>query len=151
MIYLVDEDLSDVEVYSDIFREEGYETRIIEDADEAYDVLVGATNVQGIILDVMLATGVSQTSRFDSIETNNYTQTGLALAKRLKLAHTESGRPPNYSRIILFSNATENGFLSSIKETVDDLKISYFAKYDETDPFDIASKMLRVIQGWEAQ
>lgn len=147
MIYFIDEDVNETEPYVYHMKYLGYESKIIDNADDAFEVLINADDIEAIILDVMLATKPSGSSRFNAVSTNNFVTTGLCLLDDLvqqKSGEISNGIP---DRIILFSAATRKEIVDQIRKKKDEYNITYLNKLDYDDVDDFAEIVTKVISG----
>jgi CheY-like chemotaxis protein len=147
MIYFVDEDVNETEPYTYAMQCLGYETTVLENADDAFECLVKAQDIEAIILDVMLATKGGETSRFDASTTNNFVTTGLKLLDDLVQQRGRDGTNKIPNKIILFSTALKPDIVNLINTATDFHGIIFLNKlhYDEVSRF--AEKVLTVVRG----
>lgn len=146
MIYFVDEDVKETEPYIYHLRFLGFDATIIDNADDAFEHLVTASDIDAIVLDVMLSTRNSSASRFDAISTNNFVTTGLKLLDDLVQQRQGDGTKQIPNKVVLFSAATRPEVVSMICAKRDFYKIPYLNKmeYDEVDRF---AKMIQNVIG----
>jgi CheY-like chemotaxis protein len=137
MIYFVDEDVKESEPYIYHLKYLGFDATIIDNADDAFDRLVVANDIEVIVLDVMLSTRSGDKSRFDAISTNNFVTTGLKLLDDLVQQRQNDGTLKIPNRVVLFSAATRPEIVSLICAKRDLYKIRYLNKmeFDEVNRF----------------
>lgn len=145
MIYFVDEDVNETEPYVYHMQSLGFKTRVLENADDAFDCLVKAQDIEVIILDVMLAARVSGSSRFDASSTNNFVTTGLKLLEDLVQQRGDDGSNAIPQKIILFSAAARPEVVNLISSARDTYKIVYLNKLDYDEVGEFADIVLSII------
>lgn len=145
MIYFVDEDVNETEPYAYHMNYLGYKTTIIDNADDAFHILINAQDIEAIVLDVMLATKQSADSMFRAIDTNNFVTTGLKLLEELtdQLQNHDNVKIPK--KVILFSAATRQEIVNQITQSKERYGVEYLNKLDYDDVDDFADKIMEVI------
>lgn len=144
MIYFVDEDKNELEPYVYELEGRGYDCQILRNADRAYDVLVGATDIQVVVVDVMLATANARTSRFDAISTENFVTTGLKLIEEL-IANQPQGQNVFPSKAVFFSSARIEQVVSRIEKMSATYNIPYLDKNEFSCTPDFADALINHI------
>ena len=141
MIYFVDEDKIDIDPYAMYLSSLGHKVKLLHDADEAYNTLIEANDIELIILDVMLATAEGENSRYSPQDTHFFTITGLTLLDDL-VSYYKNGANRKASniipnKVILFSAATSSKIVNLINNKVQAYNIEFLPKddYDEVDLF----------------
>lgn len=124
MIYIVDEDVSQLQSLVAVMQFLGYEVVQVCNADDAYDRLVDATDVDYVLLDVMLGTRPSSASRFSRVDTQDFLTTGLELATLL----AKCGNTHFPKRLAFFSMASQAFLVDKIRERSKLLGIPYLDK-----------------------
>jgi ActR/RegA family two-component response regulator len=142
MIYLIDEDFIELRSFVLELKLRGFEVQQLLDADEAYVRLKEESNIELAIIDVMLSTAESSSSRYDRIQTNNFVTTGLSLLKDLS-----SDNPLCFpKKAVLFSHASIPTLVQKIQKVSDDCKIQYLDKNDYDNPYDFANEIEEIIK-----
>lgn len=146
MIYFVDEDVNETEPYAYHLGVMGYDTMIIDNADDAFNILICAEDIEIIILDVMLATKKEKDSLFSPVSTNNFVTTGLELLDQLVNQVDEVAKNAIPEKVIFFSAATRPEIVSKIQKKANQHGVWYLDKleYDDVDNF--AEKIIMKIK-----
>lgn len=110
----------------------------IGDADQAYNQLTDATDVELVVVDVMLSAKY-QSSRFSPERTDNYLKTGLCLAEDL----ASNGGPAFPNRIVLLTNAVGDDIFRAANDVRKMLDIPLWQKPQILSPFDFAERVRR--------
>lgn len=137
MIYIVDEDVIQLRPYAMELKILGYEVKQIDNADAAFDILCQASDVELVLVDIMLATGDSKTSRYDRESTDDFLKTGLLLLDDL-YKHNQTLFP---SKLAIFSMGSQNWLVTKIKEASSKYKIPYLRKRDYPSPYQFGQKI----------
>jgi len=143
MIYFVDEDSTQLTPYIVELELRGYQVVPIDNADDAYKVLSGASDIQLVILDIMLAAGPSGTSRFSRERTHDFILTGLALLEDLN--NTNAAHFPR--RVVVFSMANQDWVVNDIRKAAEQYQIAYLQKRDYPSPFGFGEKIAEILKG----
>jgi len=147
MIYFIDEDLNELPSIRQELEMRGYETKQLLDADEGFKVLMHADDLELAIIDVMLSTGETGSSRYPRDITDNFLITGLVLTKELHQQQNHAAQKLFPNRIILYSHATEQGLVDKINKTSKSLGITYLSKNDYDNSYIFANKIEEIING----
>lgn len=150
MIYFVDEDIHYLEPLAIAMQNRGYKTSILIDADEAFSTLINATDIEAIILDVMLATAEEGESRYDSVATNNFVITGLSLLDDLAAQYSSKGDNTTLKKVIIFTAAQQDYIIKKINDKLkqyknDGIPIMYLDKKDYDITFVFADKIEEIM------
>lgn len=124
MIYVVDEDIVQLQALVAVLEVIGLDVTQIDNADDALESLTSASDVALVLIDVMLGTRDADQSTFSRKSTQDFLVTGLELADRL----AKSGNPAFPSRIAFLSMASRPHVVSQIKEKSKELGIPFFDK-----------------------
>jgi CheY-like chemotaxis protein len=147
MIYFIDEDVNETEPYVYHMRFLGYEATVIDNADDAFELLVNASDIDAVILDVMLATKKSESSRFNALSTNNFVTTGLKLLDDLVQQGNENNAGKIPEKVVLFSAATRQEIVSQITSKKEEHGVIYLNKLEYDDVDDFAEIIIELING----
>ncbi len=148
MIYFVDEDVNEMIPFAIELENRGYPYKMLSNADEGFVALVTATDVQAIILDVMLATEEKTKSRFDSISTNNFVTTGLVLLDDLVEQYKSRKCNDIPKKVVIFSAAQRKDLVGKIEDKAAQYGISYLDKKDYDDTYSFAEKLEEIMKNW---
>ncbi len=148
MIYFVDEDVNEMIPFAIELENRGYKYKMLSNADEGFAELVSATDVQAVILDVMLATEEKSKSRFDAIRTNNFVTTGLVLLDDLVEQYIVRNCTDLPRKVIIFSAAQRREIVGKIEEKATQYEISYLDKKEYDDTFTFAEKVEEIMKNW---
>jgi len=124
VIYIVDEDVVQLQALVAVLEFLGYNVKQISNADDAYDILSNAKDVELAMIDVMLGTRGSSNSRFSRTDTQDFLTTGLVLANLLAAC----GNPIFPKRIAFLSMASSAFLIDSIRERAKSLDVTYYDK-----------------------
>jgi hypothetical protein len=139
VIYYVDEEFNRNRSKIRYLGLKGLAVRYLPNAEVAWDAIYEATDIELIIVDVMLAAG----SRYGRAETNGFLTTGLSLVADL-LQQKTALQP---SRILLFSAATRADITSEIQKLVNERGVRYARKTDFDTPQAFASYVQDLVTG----
>lgn len=142
MIYVVDEDSSQLTPYLVELELRGYQVYPIDNADDAYKQLSGASDIELVVLDIMLAAGPASTSRFSREKTRDFILTGLAVIE--ELAKVNSKHFP--SDIVVFSMANQDWAVSEIRKITNQYQIPYLQKRDYPSPFAFGETITQILK-----
>jgi hypothetical protein len=143
MIYFVDEDVVQLEPFKIELEILGFEVCILQDADEAYEVLcVPNEELELAIIDVMLAADFDiERSRFDRESTRDFLETGLVLLEQLKAVN-----PENFPRrAMLFSTATNTDLVQAVTQVAATNNIPYLDKNNYVNAWEFGQKVEETI------
>lgn len=143
MIFLVDEDDEPYDASLTDLEMEGFEIKVLGDADEAYDCLshVDEEQLELAVLDVRLAVGDPESSRFDAERTDDFKLTGLELLKDLS-----SIRPELFpARAMLVTNTVNQERLDILQAYADREGTSFLLKAEIVDPFWFSQRVREAI------
>lgn len=126
MIYLVDEDVVQLQSLVAVLEFRGLSVKQIDNADDALDVLKNAIDVDLVLIDVMLGTRDSASSQFTRVNTQDFLITGLELANKL----TKSGNNAYPAKLAFLSMASRAHLVDQIKEKARELNVPYLDKRD---------------------
>ena len=138
MIYIVDEDIVQMSSLKTEFEFRGYEVKMISNADDAWDIIPGESNLDLVIIDIMLAAKPPQESRYKSDKTRSYTITGICLAEDFLEQYNEMFK----NKIVYLSHTNENGILSTIEKSVTKNNIAFFRKHEYPSDMTLAEDIL---------
>jgi ActR/RegA family two-component response regulator len=143
LIYLVDEDVSQLSAFADELRFRGYNVKQIENADDAYSWLVAAQDVQLVIIDVMLGTLDPDTSRFSRDKTLDFLTTGLALIKDL-VDHD----PDKFKhKLVLFTMTSTPNLVMEVQHASQEYHAPFLRKRDYVSPYSFGTKIEEILSG----
>lgn len=142
MVYFVDEDVNQLLSYSAELKLRRYDTMHLRNADEAFETLIKADNITLVIVDIMLATGESSTSKYTIEGTDNFLKTGVSLIKDL----IEQLDDRIKDKIIIFSQSSSVPLVTFIRQFSDKNKIPYLIKKDYGNPFLFANEIELLIK-----
>lgn len=145
MIYFVDEDRNEMRPFRQELAMRGFNTRQLFNADDGFNALFDARDVELAIIDVMLSTDDVKSSRFSRDETNNFLITGLVLVRDLFDQAECLCKKLFPKKIILYSHATEINLVQKIQKVALDYGILYLSKNDYDNPFEFANKIEEII------
>lgn len=143
MIFLVDEDDESYDASLTDLEMEGFEISVLGDADEAYARLsqVDASELELAVLDVRLAVGDPESSRFDAERTDDFKLTGLELLKDLSKV-----RPDLFpARAMLITNTVNQKRLDILQEYADQHQAPFLLKAEVVDPFWFSQQVRQAI------
>jgi len=124
MIYLVDEDIVQLQALVAALEWGGKSVRQIGNADEALTELRNAIDVELVLIDVMLGTRTVGSSEFTRSETQDFLVTGLQLAEKL----VKSGNSSYPARLAFLSMASSTHVVEQIRSKAKELGIPYLDK-----------------------
>lgn len=124
MIYIVDEDVVQLQPLVAVLEYMGRSVAQIDNADDAYDHLRGANDVELVLLDVMLGTRDAETSHFSRVDTQDFLTTGLQLADKL----CGCGNSAYPKALAFLSMASRPHLVDQIRERARILGIPYIDK-----------------------
>ena len=137
MIYFIDDDVNQMWPFRNELEEQGYQVKALRNADEAFDHLEQAQDIELVIMDVMIGTGPKQTSRFSAAETDDFLKTGLVLVDKLMQKNASKLQ----KRLLVFSMAHQIPLVGEIEKTVNKYNITYLRKPDYADPYEFCKKL----------
>lgn len=141
MIYFVDEDVAYAKEFSVPLILRGYEVKIISNADNAFEILENADDVQLAIIDIMLATASAEKSRFTADETDSFLKTGLLL-----MAYLNDKRRDVYpERFVVLTAASQPRLVNEIRQTCKDMGVPVLRKTDYRRPANLADELIKKI------
>lgn len=146
MIYFVDEDIHEIELYSIEMDNRGYQTVILKNADEAFEIIPKAKNIELIILDVMLATSDGKTSRYTSYQTDSFVTTGLSLLEELVEQNKNIKCLGIPEKVVLFSAASMVWVVEKINQAKERHEIHYLDKKDYEDAFQFGEDIEKILK-----
>lgn len=149
MLYFVDEDKNELEPYVFELEGRGYQCKILRNADDAYDVLLTANDIELAVIDVMLATANAQTSRFAAVDTDNFVTTGLTLLDHLVENQGAERSSIFPSRAIFFSSARIGAVVSKIKHKAERHNVRYLDKNEFSSTPEFANAITDVLGALE--
>jgi DNA-binding response OmpR family regulator len=137
MIYIVDEDVIQLRPYAIELEIRGYNVKQLNNADCAYRILSQAKDIEFVLLDIMLATEDSNTSRYKREETRDFIKTGLLLLEDLNLAN------PEYfpSHVAVFSMGSQEWLVKEIIKSTINNNIPYLRKREFPSPYLFGDKI----------
>ena len=141
MIYFVDEDVQYARELCVPLQMRGYETKIIENADLAYEELERAEDVQLAIIDIMLATNGAETSRFSAADTDDFLETGLLLMRYLSAARDNLF--PNRFVVLTAAGAV---LIQKISLECNEMGVEVLKKGDFRDPSTLADSIEEILK-----
>lgn len=146
MIYIVDEDVLQLRPYAIELEIRGFQVKQINNADCAYRVLSNASDIELVLLDIMLATEDAGNSRYTREATRDFIKTGLILLE--DLSHTN----PTYfpSHVAVFSMGSQEWLVREIIEKTQKANIPYLRKREYPSPFAFGNKVEELIQNNKA-
>ena len=97
--------------------------------------------IELILLDIMLATGDAETSRYDRESTEDFLKTGLLLMEDLELSCPHL-MP---SKIAIFSMGSQDWLVAKIREAASKYSIPYLRKRDYPSPFQFGIKVEEIL------
>ena len=149
MIFFVDEDVGQITPYADILGINGYSTRIIRDAYNAWEELHNRKDdVELVFIDVMLAGGSEiDRRRYTREETEDYQITGLSLLKDL----TQQNPHVFPRRAVLLSQTSRASILAKIKTVCSETQVEFWGKSGFEDIHEFATKTKEHLQRLEHQ
>tara|TARA_R110002051_G_C8630143_1_gene484651 strand:+ start:568 stop:1005 length:438 start_codon:yes stop_codon:yes gene_type:complete len=136
MIYFVDEDIQYSREFSVPLQMRGHQLSILPNADVAYDTLENADDIDLVIVDIMLATGDVQTSRFSSSDTDGFLETGLLLMRYLS-----DLRPEYFPRKFVVLTAAGAKLIQRVNSVCVDLDVPVLKKGDFRVPSTLANSI----------
>lgn len=83
MIYFVDEDVGQLRPWAIELRMRGFGVEMLRNADVAWERLLNTTDVELVLIDIMLAAQENDQSRYSRAATDNYLETGLVFLDEL--------------------------------------------------------------------
>lgn len=146
MIYFVDEDIHEIELYAIELDNRGYQTVILRNADEAFATIPKAKNIELIILDVMLATSGGKTSRYTSFQTDSFVTTGLFLLEELVDQHSSNKCLGIPEKVVLFSAASMVWVVEKINNAKEKHGIHYLDKKEYDDAFQFGEDIEKILK-----
>ena len=140
MIYFVDEDIT--KAWAETLEIRGHSTKIIRNADVAYDQLHNCRDAMLVFIDVMLACSpVKEERRYSSEETDAYKSTGLELLQELIDCNPEVFP----CRAIILSQAAQGRILNKIERLSNSLSVPFWRKIQFGNPYEFALEVERHI------
>jgi hypothetical protein len=142
MIYFVDEDVPYIQEYSVPLKLRNRSVSILANADLAYDTLETASDVELAVIDIMLATGSKETSRFSRAASEDFLKTGILL-----IHYLTDLRPQLFpKKFVVLTAASDHRLLRSVRECCDPLNIEILRKMDYSSPAKLAQKIESLIR-----
>lgn len=141
MIYFVDEDVQYAREFSVPLVLRNLEVKILSDADAAYNTLESATNVDCVIVDIMLATGDAGASRFSSAETDGFLRTGILL-----MSYLSNCRPTLFPHRFVVLSAAGTSLMLDVKKYCLEQRITVLRKSDFRDPSALADELQKIMK-----
>ena len=145
MIYFVDEDHRKLRALVTELNFFGYKSKVINDADTAFDELsiVTSNEVDIVIIDVMLAVKINgDKSRYSRDRTDDYHKTGLLLIDDLAISN--SAVFP--TKAIFFTHASSQSLLAQVDEKAKKHKTLYLRKKDFNTALEFATRVDEIIK-----
>ncbi len=145
MIYFVDEDYRKLRVLVSELKINGFDAKIIRDADTAFAELseVDKSNVDLVIIDVMLAAKVNgNTSKYSREQTDDYHKTGLLLLDDLALANPSVF--PKYA--IYLTHASNDVLVKNISISANKYGIKMLRKKDYDTAYYFGEDVAKIIK-----
>ncbi len=137
MIYFVDEDFGQTRHYRSELIARGYEVTPILTADEAFEILTGADNIDLAIIDVMLAVSDHESERFSRKRTEDYLQTGIVLLEELCKSNSENFP----SRAVLLTNTVRQSVLQRAQRVKAEHNVSLLRKNEMSTSFEFGESI----------
>lgn len=138
MIYFVDDDVNQMRPFRDELEFRGYTVKSLRHSDEALQCLRQASDVELVILDVMLGTGPKESSEFSREETRDFLITGLALINKLMTESHDKFK----NKVVIFSMASQSIVLDEISKSIDEHGVTYLRKTNYADPEEFGNKVI---------
>jgi hypothetical protein len=136
-IYFVDEDYPALAAWIEELRLRQHFVVTIGSADEAFGLLVGRTDIDLAIIDVMLAVENVDEGRFSRERTDEYLQTGLCLLEDLAMQ-----LPDIFPRrAVLLTNTINDETYRAAVQMSRKCKIPLWGKYEIESPFEFADRV----------
>ena len=148
MIYYVDEDIDETDPFVVELMKAGYNVKILNNADTAFEALIEADDIEVVILDVMLATAGGNVSRYSAKDTNDFVTTGLVLLDDLTQQYKAKGEDVIPKRVIIFSGAQQEDVKTRIENAAKKYHLQYLDKKDYDDSFSFIDKIDSIIKDY---
>ena len=143
MIYFVDEDFGQTRHYRSELIARGHQVTPILTADEAFEILTGADDIQLAIIDVMLAVSDHESERFSRNRTEDYLQTGIVLLEELCASNPEAFP----SRAVLLTNTVRQSVLAHAQRVRQVLNVPLLRKNEMSTAFEFGEELEPHLQG----
>lgn len=131
MIYIIDEDIIQLRPYANELVILGFQVKQIDNADSAYHTLTEADDVELALIDIMLATGPSESSRYSRDESRDFIKTGILLIEDiLNTKGTDFSK-----KMAIFSMGSQDWLVRDINKLAKEFGIPYFKKRDYPSPY----------------
>ncbi len=142
MIYIVDEDVYQLRPYAIELEIRGYDVKQLNNADCAYRTLSQASDIDLVLLDIMLSTEDSNTSKYTREATRDFIKTGLLLLNDLVLSN-----PRYFPRCLaVFSMGTQEWLVREIIEETEKHSIPYLRKREYPSPYAFGNKVEELLK-----
>jgi len=148
MIFLIDEDETQVRPFKTELEIRGLKVISILSADAALHSLKKRTDIDLAIIDVMLAADTNgDTKDFSRENTKDFKTTGLRLLERL----VELNPTVFPNRAVLFSMATTAEMVSEIKIECGKFGVEFLRKAEFASPLEFGDKIEEILTAFQAQ
>lgn len=142
MIYFVEEDVPYAKEFSVPLILRGYDVEILPDADTALARLDRATDIELVVIDIMLATRDAVNSQFKPDETDGFLLTGLNL-----MFHLSAKRGDIFPRrFVVLTAASELTISNRLVGVCRNMRVPILRKGDYRRPKLLADELIYIMQ-----
>ena len=147
MIYFIDEEINQVSPYADELRLLGYSVKQIGNADDGLNAILAATDVELVIVDVMMSTQSKELSVFLASNTQNFLSTGIELLEKVATSKEQGMRLDFFpSKTVVFSMANQQPLVDKITLFCNNHKVSFLKKKEFPDPYDFGIAINNILK-----